>query len=396
MAAGADSARRGRAPSFMVCLHTPSNTGYAIEPLERVFFRVASAVVGDPSLIHFAYKDLLRGLPETLPTVFNNVMSLDLRDGSKENLRRVRAQVRERRVEAILAFDAPVYLASYGVLRRAGVRALISYQGAPMGSLNTGIRLLLKRLEVALHRHGPDHYIFESEAMRETAVYGRGIAAKDTSVVHLGVDTDLFCPRLHDGLVHTKFHIPKGRLVVVYSGHMEPRKGVRILIQAAVALVDAKGRRDVHFLILGNQPGEERQFQDLYRHSHAAEHVTFGGYQRNVQELFANCDVGCIASTGWDSFTMSAVEMAACGLPLVVSSLQGLRETVEEGVTGLTFPPGNVEALANRLEFLLTNPILRVSMGTAGRRRVLRDFTVARQIEKIKEIVTAHWSACAG
>lgn len=162
---------------------------------------------------------------------------------------------------------------------------------------------------------------------------------------------------------------------------MEPRKGVHVILEAAVELVARRGRRDIHFLFLGNRDGQERRFGPLYEGSAAVDHVTFGGYRDDIPEIFRGCDIGCIASTGWDSFTMSAVEMAASGLPLVVSSLQGLRETVEEGVTGLTFPPGNSTALADQLSLLLMDTALCTSMALEARQRVLRSFTVERQVE---------------
>jgi glycosyltransferase involved in cell wall biosynthesis len=97
--------------------------------------------------------------------------------------------------------------------------------------------------------------------------------------------------------------------------------------------------------------------------------------------------VGAIASTGWDSFTMSSLEIAACGVPLVVSALPGLDETVDEGETGFTFPAGDHETLADRLLLLLNDRPRRDEMGRAARRRVLRRFTTEQQIESLAATV---------
>ena len=56
--------------------------------------------------------------------------------------------------------------------------------------------------------------------------------------------------------------------------------------------------------------------------------------------------LGVIALTGWDSFTLSSVEMAPCGFPLVVSRLQGLIETADDGGTGYLFDMDDHNALA--------------------------------------------------
>ncbi len=65
-------------------------------------------------------------------------------------------------------------------LHRRGQRI---YWGAPMSSLNQGLKLLAKRLEVALFRRDrPDLFLFESEAMRDLAVKGRGLPRSATDV----------------------------------------------------------------------------------------------------------------------------------------------------------------------------------------------------------------------
>lgn len=376
---------------FMVAMHTGSNVGYAIAPLERAFLRVARALVSEDARIHFAYRNLLRGYPDTLPSDFENVVALDIRDRTRASVDRIERYVRDNRIRVVLAFDAPVSLPSYSGLRRGGVRVLVSYLGAPMSSLNRGMRLILKQLDVRLRRRGPDHYVFESEAMRRTAIRGRGVPVKMTSVVRLGVDGDQFRPGLHPGYVHAAFAIPRDRAVVVYAGHMEPRKGVHVIVQAAVELIRRSGRRDVHFLFLGNRMGEERAFLPLYEGTAAAEHITFGGYRDDLPEIFGGCDIGCIASTGWDSFPRSSLEMAAAELPLVVSSLQGLPETVENGVTGLIVPPNDPGALAEALLDLLQDRRRRRAMAVAARDRVLRSFTVERQVEDLARTVRDVW-----
>ena len=249
-----------------------------------------------------------------------------------------------------------------------------------MSSINRGPRLWLKRLDVLLARGGPDHYVFESRAMQRTAVEGRGIPEGRTSVAYLGVDTDLFRPADKPGFhAHDTFGIPRDRRLVCYSGHMEERKGVRILVSAVVDLV-RRGVRDVHLLAMGNRGDEADVFNPLYRGTPAEGHITFGGYRRDVPELLRSGYVGAIASTGWDSFTVSSLEMAATGLPLLVSALPGLDETVEEGRTGYTFPVGDHVALADRIERLLRDPALRDAMSRASRARVLERFTTDHQV----------------
>jgi glycosyltransferase involved in cell wall biosynthesis len=102
----------------------------------------------------------------------------------------------------------------------------------------------------------------------------------------------------------------------------------------------------------------------------------------------ASSDLGVIPSTGWDSFTMSSVEMAASGLPLIVSDFQGLKETVEHGTTGFRFPPGDSAELASRIRTLVENQGMRNRMAEKARKRAVQGFSRDRQIKELTEIVS--------
>jgi len=374
--------------SVLVFFHCASNAGYAIAQLERVLVEVARRIDGTDLGVHVAYTDLSSGWPSGLPTSFNRVIPFDSSSSDSAHLHAIERYVRHHNIQIALGFDQPVRRPGYQALRRGGVRTFVSYWGAPMSSLKNRWTLALKRLDVRLARHGPDHYIFESRAMQRTAVEGRGIPRSRTSVAHLGVDTSVFRPSQgRDWYAHDLFGIPRDRQIVYYSGHMEERKGVDVLVKAAVDLVDHRGLRNVHFLFLGNQAGQEVQFDALYRGRSAEGHITFGGYRADVERIIPGCYLGAIGSTGWDSFTMSSLEIAACGVPLLVSRLPGLDETVEDGETGYTFAVGAHAELADRVSLLLHDTERRDVMGVASRARVLRSFTAERQIESIAAIV---------
>src|SRR5690606_12444484 len=106
-------------------------------------------------------------------------------------------------------------------------------------------------------------------------------------------------------------------------------------------------------------------------------------------EIFGSADIGAIASTGWDSFTMSAAEMAASELPLVVSRLQGLKETVDDGVTGYLFEPGNASELANHLVALAAREDVWRQLGAAACRRALHRHSQDRQVADLAAVVKA-------
>ncbi|HUG97808.1 MAG TPA: glycosyltransferase family 4 protein, partial [Gammaproteobacteria bacterium] len=356
---------------------------------EQTFAKMALRLTGSFERVHFGYPSLAEGPPAQLPADLRQFVEFDAATRDHAALRRIADYVREHDIRVAFGFDQPSRRPGYAALRSGGVRHIVSYWGAPMSSLNSGVKLLLKRAWFAALRHRPDHYIFQSEDMRRTATHGVGIPRHRTSVVYSGVDTSVFRPAPeHQGYVHAALGLDPRRKVVYYSGHMEPRKGVHVIIKAAAHLVNELGRTDLHFVFLGNKGGIERTYDPLYMGTAAEGHITFAGYRDDVAQIQASSFMAVIATTGWDSHTMSAVEVAASGLPLVVSDLPGIRETVAED-TGRRFPAGDHLALARHIVELADDPQLCERLGAAGRRRILQAYTQEHQVRGLVSVVRA-------
>jgi glycosyltransferase involved in cell wall biosynthesis len=377
--------------SILILLHSESNTGYAIGPLEATFFRMAMALCDqDRSRIHFAYPSMARGPSESLPADFAQYVVIDAATSNREECERAERYIRQHHIDTIFGFDQPVSRPIYPFFRKGGVKTFISYWGAPMSSIFGVVKRTLKRLEVALRRHGPDHYIFESHGMADTAVLGRGIPRHRTTVIHLGVDTHRFHPDARDsGYVYEHLDIPGHRRVFFYAGHFEPRKGVAVIMRAANRLARQRPADDWHIALFGNQPGEEAPYAALLT-PEARSRVTFGGYRPDLQLIQRGCYAAIIASTGWDSFPRSAMEMQASGLPLLASSLPGLRESVAEGESGFLFAPGDDEALSTQMKALLEDLPRRESLSLGARARVEREFSLDAQLQRLIATVARH------
>lgn len=379
--------------SVLVLFHCGSNVGYAIAPLERTFYEMALSLCdGDPSRVHFAYKHMDRGPSPSMPADFHNYVVMD--SASRDPLHHAEARhyISEKGVDVLFGFDQGVSAPLYGTFRRAGVRHFVSYWGAPMSSENGLLKRSLKRLEVAFRRDGPDHYVFESHGMARLATQGRGIPPSRISVVHLGVDTEKFRPDpAHAAYVYEQFGIPRDRRVFFYSGHFEPRKGVAVIMQAANRLA----RADWHIVLCGNKGDESVPYEAMLSSSTRA-HVTFAGYRNDLDQLQRGCYAAIIASSGWDSFPRSGMEMQATGLPLLASDLIGLREAIEDGVSGFLFRTGDGGALADAMVKLLNDPGLRDRLSCQARERIERSFSLETQLSQLMAVMRHQVSAARG
>jgi glycosyltransferase involved in cell wall biosynthesis len=369
----------------LVVIPNSRTANFAITSLVDTFTRACEPLLTGNGRITVTYGDPPAQAENAIQADFDG---FPLRSPTRADLSGLSSALRRHGIDFVLGLDIPTVSPMYGTMRAAGVRTIVSYLGAPVSSINTGLRLWLKRAEIALRDRGPDHFVFETEAMRSTGVFGRGLPLGRTSVVLLGADTNRFRPDAADAhYAHDALSIPRDRRLVFYSGHFETRKGVAVIMQAARVLCNDRGRRDVHFVLLGNRGGEAQPFQEMIAGTPAAEQVTFGGYRLDVERLHRSSYMGVIASTGWDSMTMSSVEMQTSGLPLIVSRLQGLPESIEEAHTGFTFTPGNAIELANRIEMLLNDASCREVMASAARSRALRFLSRERQVAELSAVL---------
>lgn len=360
-------------------IHCAENTGYAIASLEAVFLAAAKNAGFSDDQIFWSFKT-------TITKNNPHIIECDYRD--KKSHKTLKQLIEKNNIVIVLAFDLGFPCPVIPVLKRAGVKRIISYQGASMSSINSGIKLGLKKLECQLTTNKPDIFIFESEAMRQTATHGRGVKRNVTDIIYLGVDTNKFKPNYNqESYTYEALNIPANRKIVFYSGHMEERKGVRVIVQAAIHMVDQLNFLDVHFVICGNKHNEADLYKALLENKQASKHVTFAGYRLDIPELMRGSHIGVIASTGWDSFTMSSIEMMASGLPLIVSNLQGLSETIEHEKNGFLIVPGDYQELCHRISMLISHSELARQFSLASRLRAEKLFSIKNQIENFSNLI---------
>jgi glycosyltransferase involved in cell wall biosynthesis len=93
----------------------------------------------------------------------------------------------------------------------------------------------------------------------------------------------------------------------------------------------------------------------------------------NTPNLYAAMDL-VVLPTYREGFPNVPLEAAAMELPVIATRIPGCIDAVQDGVTGVLIPPGDVTALTRAIERYLTHPVLRRAHGAAGRERVLREF----------------------
>ena len=190
-----------------------------------------------------------------------------------------------------------------------------------------------------------------------------------------GVDTAAFTP----GQPRT----PGGRLM--YAGRLSEEKQLDTLLEAAAKLA---ARHDVRVVLIGDGPEREAL---VARGRAAALDVTVLPFvdHREMPTMLRQADVFVLPSRT-EGHPKILLEAMACGRPCVASAVGGNLAIVKDGQTGLLFPPGDAGALADRLELLLRDPDLAVSLGGRARAEAVARYDlgalVAREIELLRAV----------
>jgi glycosyltransferase involved in cell wall biosynthesis len=103
-------------------------------------------------------------------------------------------------------------------------------------------------------------------------------------------------------------------------------------------------------------------------------------------ELLRSMTVFCVPALYGEAFGLYIIEALASGLPVVQPRAASFPELIEATGGGALYEPGNVQALADTVEGLLSNPERLRALGESGRQSVLRDFSAGRMAENVARI----------
>jgi glycosyltransferase involved in cell wall biosynthesis len=183
-----------------------------------------------------------------------------------------------------------------------------------------------------------------------------------------------------------------GRRRVLFAGRLVRPKGVGVLIRAARTV-------QAEFVLCG--AGRELEaMRRLAERLGVGQRIRFEGWveaDRLAQEM-ADSSLVVIPSLWPEPFGLVGIEAFAAGRPVVASATGGIIDWLQDGVTGLSVPPGDVAALAGALEQLLADPERQHQMGQAGRAVVSERYTREHHVTGLLEAyrnAREHWQSTA-
>jgi len=245
--------------------------------------------------------------------------------------------------------------------RVAGVPVVCTWHAAPyhwgpLSDARKKLRFLSERITA-----GTARFTATSQAVRDAWVHATGLHNRDVTIVHNGVDTDVFTP--NPSAIGGRTALCVGNLVVA--------KGHDTLVHAAALAAD-----DILWLCAGD--GEERpRIQNLMARLSVLDRIQLMGRRDDIADIMSRSDVLVLPSRS-EGLPLALLEAMACGLPVIATDVGGISEVITSGENGILIPPDDPQKLANVVDALLDDPQRGADLAAAARTTVETHFTLAQ------------------
>jgi len=229
--------------------------------------------------------------------------------------------------------------------------------------------LLLRLFDVTVNsvlRNGANAYTAHCTAAIDFVEKNLGTSRK-MILTPAGIDINSFNPQLIKDSVYLKDGDPK----LLTVARLHEYKGIEYLMKALRNTVQEA--REIKLYILGKGP-EKKKLEKLAKDMEIENNVFFMNIaipNHEMPKLYSECDI-YVQPSIIEPFGIAVLEAMACGKPVVGTKTGGMLDTIVDGVTGFSVPPGDAGELYGAIIRLVKDSDLRLKMGENARKEALR------------------------
>ena len=198
----------------------------------------------------------------------------------------------------------------------------------------------------------------------------RGVREHLVRVIPVGLDTDVV-PR--EGTDYReRWGVPEGGVLVAQLGRLSQEKHPETFAEIAVRLSDEFP--DARFVLVGD--GAMRAgLEQTIAAAGKSDAIILAGYVVGMADVIDAADI-VVSCSSTEGVPRTLLEAGAGAMPVVATDVGGVPDAIDDGVTGIICPPGDVRALENGIRRLIKDAGLRSRIGAAAKQRIATVFNI--------------------
>lgn len=230
-----------------------------------------------------------------------------------------------------------------------------------------------------------DKVIACSLAVKECLTTFIGINENKIETVYNCVDLNTFYKSNNSDHIREDYNLSTQNIIVGSVSRLCKVKGHKFILEAALRL--RKKFPHVRFLIVGEGPLKE-ELEEKIENLGLKNEVILTGLRQDIPQLLSAMDIFVQPSIVKEGLPLAIAEAGACSLAVVASDVGGNSEIVKDQVTGIIFPPGDVDAFSEALSSLIESPSKKREMGEAARKLCEELFSSETMLKKTDDLYT--------
>lgn len=208
-------------------------------------------------------------------------------------------------------------------------------------------------------------------------------------VIYNGVELPVFNFNREEGrrYIIQQVGLPPDARILLCVSQVKPRKGQDEAVAIMSRLIEQ--RKDIHLVIAGaldRDPPYTQNLRRLISQANLDAHFHLLGLRDDIPQLMAGADI-FLHLARQDAHPRAVIEAMAASLPIVAFGVDGVAETVLDGVTGCLVRSGDWEAVPPLLLSLLDDPARMAAFGRQAQRHVQEHFTAESTAGKIEALI---------
>ncbi|MFC1553166.1 glycosyltransferase family 4 protein [candidate division KSB1 bacterium] len=227
-----------------------------------------------------------------------------------------------------------------------------------------------------------DMIVTVTKEVKENVLKHSSASLNQVSCIYNGVDREKFWP-LDSARNREKYNIETSRKVVGMISRLDRLKKQELLVEAAPSVI--RKNPDVLFLFVGEETrsktgsGYKKVLEDIIEMKGLESYFRFIDFTEKITEIYELLDAS-VLTTPKETFGMVIIEAMAKGVPVIGSNAGGVKEIIEDGVSGYLFEPNDAAGLAEKINMILENEELRTKFRNEGIKRVEKVFDVKKKL----------------